>query len=94
MLASGQIQLSPSDATTSAGLRWPYKAGGLCRGGTCSSSPTVNVQRMRPHMRGGLWRGGPYKRGTNVVDLFSCLFTCMSRQNKFAQTLITIQQEH
>ena len=22
---------------------------------------------MQPHMRGGLWRGGPYKRGTIVV---------------------------
>ena len=53
------IQLSPSyKATTSAGLRWPYKAGGLCIGGTCPSGPTVNAQRMRPHMPGGCWRGG------------------------------------
>ena len=34
-----------------AGLRWPYKAGGLCRVGTWSSGPTVNAQRMRPHVR-------------------------------------------
>ena len=41
-------------------------AGGLCRGDTCSSGPTVNAQRMRPHMPGRPWRGGPYKRGTTV----------------------------
>ena len=59
------VQWSSSyKATTSAGLGWPYMAGGLCRGGTCSSGPTVNAQQMRPHMRGVLWRGGPYKRGT------------------------------
>ena len=33
------IQLSPSyKATTSARLKWPYKAGGLCRGGQLSPS--------------------------------------------------------
>ena len=48
---------------------WPLAAFGgwpLARGQLHSDS--VNAQRMRPYMPGGRWRGGPYKRGTTVVQ--------------------------
>ena len=32
-------------------------------GGTCSSGPIVNTQRMRPHMADGCWRGGLIRGG-------------------------------
>ena len=65
-------------ATASAGLRLPYKAGGLCRRDTCSCGPTVNAQRMWPHMPGGLWRGVLIRGGLLYYNniCFSDKFVC------------------
>ena len=44
------VQQSPFyKASTSAGLRWPYKAGGLCRGSICSSGPTLKPDMIIIH---------------------------------------------
>ena len=55
---------------------WPLAASGgwpPARGYLHSES--VNAQRMRPYMPGGRWRGGPYKRGTTVLELTTSLDT-------------------
>ena len=65
---------------------WPLAASGgwpLARGQLHSDS--VNAQRMRPYVPGGRWRGGPYKRGTTVLPLESCIFLI----SKYCLTLLT-----
>ena len=51
---------------------WPLTAsGGWLPARGYLHSESVNAQRMRPYMPGGRWRGGPYKRGTTVYNIYN-----------------------